>query len=60
MWKKPWSLKEGFTIGAGLILAGLLLQLSAGSIVWDEMSFPANLVLLAIFVVSTVIVYSLP
>ena len=59
MWKKPWSLKEGFTIGAGLILAGLLLQLSAGSIVWDEMSFPANLVLLAIFVVSTVIVYSL-
>jgi iron complex transport system permease protein len=24
MWKKPWTLKEGFLIGAGLIVTGLL------------------------------------
>lgn len=59
MWKKPWSLKEGFTIGAGLIVAGLLLQFTAGSIVWEVMAFPVNVVFLAIFVVSCALVYGL-
>ncbi|MFW5513724.1 MAG: hypothetical protein ACOCOY_07525, partial [Prevotella sp.] len=59
MWKKPWSLKEGFTIGAGLIVAGLLLQFTAGSIVWEVMTFPVNIVFLAIFVVSCALIYGL-
>ena len=59
MWKKPWSLKEGFTIGAGLIVAGLLLQFTAGSIVWEVMTFPVNVVFLAIFLVSCALVYGL-
>ena len=26
MWNKPWTMKEGFLIGGGLIFAGLMLQ----------------------------------
>ena len=26
MWSKPWSYKEGLTIGAGLLIIGILLQ----------------------------------
>ena len=30
MWTKPWTFKEGFLIGGGLIFAGLMLELSVG------------------------------
>ncbi len=32
MWKRPWKMVEGFSIGAGLVIVGLLLQFSAGQI----------------------------
>ena len=37
MWTKPWTFKEGFLIGGGLIFAGLMLELSvcAGRILCD-------------------------
>ena len=28
MWTKPWTFKEGFLIGGGLIFAGLMLEYS--------------------------------
>ena len=28
MWSKPWSYKEGLVIGAGLLVIGLLLQMT--------------------------------
>ena len=28
MWSKPWSYKEGLTIGAGLLIIGILLQMT--------------------------------
>lgn len=35
MWKHPWGYKEGFTISAGLVLTGILLQLTTGAVNTD-------------------------
>jgi hypothetical protein len=48
-WTKPWTLKEGFLIGGGIITTGLALQLSAGPVVWDAFSWPANGIGMALF-----------
>lgn len=42
MWKHPWTYKEGFVIGAGLVLTGILLQLSVGAFSTDFLKFPVN------------------
>lgn len=42
MWNKPWTMKEGFLIGGGLILAGLVLQLSIGPVAWKSFAWPVN------------------
>ena len=49
MWTKPWTMKEGFLIGGGLILAGLALELSVGPVVWDAFAWPVNGFVLAGF-----------
>ena len=49
MWNQPWKLAEGFLIGAGLIVTGLLLQFTVGPIDWNLFSFPANIIVLAVF-----------
>ena len=59
MWNKPWSMKEGFVIGAGLIVAGLLLQVSAGDLFWPIFSFPANAIILAVLVALLIVLYAL-
>ena len=38
MWSKPWSYKEGLAIGAGLLIIGILLQMTVGAINWDLLS----------------------
>lgn len=43
MWNKPWTLREGFAIGAGLIIIGLLLQLSVGPVTWELFAWPVNI-----------------
>jgi cytochrome c biogenesis factor len=50
MWNKPWTFKAGFLIGGGLIVVGLLLELTVGPVVWDAFAWPANGVVLAGFV----------
>ena len=50
MWNKPWTMKEGFLIGGGLIVIGLLLQLSVGPVVWDAFAWPVNGIVLGGFV----------
>ena len=42
MWTKPWTMKEGFLIGGGLVIAGLALELSAGPVVWEAFAWPVN------------------
>lgn len=49
MWHNPWSLREGFTIGGGLIFMGLLLQFCVGPVNWTLFTYPANAVLSGIF-----------
>ena len=49
MWTKPWKMREGFVIGGGLICAGLMLELTVGQVKWNAFSWPANLIVLAGF-----------
>lgn len=59
MWNKPWTMKEGFAIGAGLIVAGMLLELSTGPVNWDAFAWPANGIVLAGFVAIIVAIHLL-
>ena len=57
MWTKPYCMREGFLIGGGLIVAGLMLELSVGPVVWYAFRWPVNGIVLAgflmlIFVIS--------
>ena len=45
--RKPWTLSEGFLIGLGLIIVGLVLQLSIGPIDWSLFAWPVNIIALA-------------
>ena len=49
MWTKPWTMKEGFLIGGGMIVAGLALELSVGSVDWDAFAWPVNGIVLGGF-----------
>ena len=59
MWTKPYGMKEGFLIGGGLVVAGLMLQLSAGPVVWDAFRWPVNGIVLAAFLLFIAIVFML-
>ena len=59
MWIKPWTLKEGCLIGTGLIIAGLMLELSVGPVVWDVFSWPANCIVLVGLIVMIVLMHLL-
>ena len=51
-------MKEGFLIGGGLVVAGLMLELSVGPVVWEAFAWPANGIVLAGFMVMlTAMVY---
>ena len=49
MWTKPFGMKEGFLIGGGIIFAGLMLELSVGSVDWNVFRWPVNGIVLAGF-----------
>lgn len=49
LWTKPWTIKESFIIGGGLIFVGLMLQLSIGPVVWEAFAWPTNGIVLAGF-----------
>lgn len=57
MWIKPWTYKEGMTIGIALPVVGLMLQLSAGPINWDLFAMPVNLVFLIIYILLLLAAY---
>ena len=59
MWTKPWTMKEGFLIGGGLIVAGLLLELSVGPVVWDAFAWPVNGMVMGGFLFLIAIIYLL-
>ncbi len=49
MWTRPYSIREGFLIGGGLIVLGLMLEWSVGPVVWDAFRWPVNGIVLAVF-----------
>ena len=51
MWGKNWTLKEGFAIGAGLIVAGLMLEMTVGPVDWNLFAYPANAIVLVVLLV---------
>lgn len=59
MWNKPWSFAEGFLIGFGLIIAGLMLELSVGPIAWDAFEWPINIIVLTAFLLIIAMMYLL-
>ena len=59
MWIKPWTLREGFIICCGLVMAGLMLELSIGPVIWDSFAWPANVIVLAGLIVLCVTMYLL-
>ena len=52
-------MKEGFLIGGGLVLAGLMLQLSIGPVDWDAFRWPVNGIVLAVFLALVAIAFLL-
>ena len=59
MWNKPWKIKEGFAIGIGLIVVGVVLQLAVGPVAWDAFAWPVNGISMAAFLAATALIYSL-
>ena len=59
MWTKPYGMKEGFLIGGGLIMAGLMLELSVGPVDWDAFRWPVNGVVLVGFLGLITIIFLL-
>lgn len=55
MWKHPWGYKEGFTISAGLVLTGILLQLTTGAVNTDFLQFPVNVFLGGLYIIFIVV-----
>ena len=52
-------MREGFLIGGGLIVAGLMLELSVGPVVWDAFRWPVNGIVLAGFLMLIIIIFLL-
>ena len=59
MWVKPWNMKEGFFIGGGLFLIGLLLQAALGPVCWDLFGWPVNLFVLVLLLTVIGVMYAL-
>ena len=52
-------MKEGFLIGGGLVIAGLMLELSVGPVDWDAFRWPVNGIVLAGFLAIIAIIFLL-
>ena len=57
MWHKPWTLRKGLVLGAGLIVIGLILNLSIGPVDWSFFIWPTNLIVLLTLVTFILILY---
>lgn len=59
MWSKPWRFEEGFFIGAGLLVVGMVLQFAAGPVDWALFAFPVNVIALVLFLSVLLILFAL-
>ena len=51
------TLLDGFMVGGGIVAAGFMLQLSAGPVNWDALTWPANAIMLAVFIATIIAIY---
>ncbi len=51
LFSKPFNLLTGFLFGGGLALTGLLPQIVKGPARWGSLAFPANVIILSLFLV---------
>ena len=58
MWHKPWRMKKGFVIGAGLTIIGLVLQFSLEPVDWSLFAWPINIIVLGIFLLLSGIIFT--
>lgn len=59
MWTRPWKFPEGFLIGGGLLVVGVLMQIVIGPVNWSLFAFPANVIALVLFLLLIGIMYAL-
>ena len=59
IWTQPWSMTEGFLIGGGLIVAGVMLELCVGPVDWEAFAWPVNGIVLAGFLTLIVLLFLL-
>ncbi len=59
MWGNRWTMKEGFLIGGGLIIVGLMLEMSVGPVVWEIFAWPVNIATMGCFVAMIVSIFLL-
>lgn len=59
MWKSPWGWSEGAWICGGLMVSGMMLQLTAGSVDWQQMAMPVNVIVLSVYIISLLVLYAL-
>lgn len=59
MWNKPYTLKEGTAIVAGLLVTGGLLQVTLGPLEWGLFAWPANFITLILFVFLLIVAFLL-
>lgn len=59
MWTQPWTFREGLFIGLGLVVTGLLLQLTTGGVRWVLFAFPVNAVALIVYLCFLVLLFLL-
>ena len=52
-------MKEGFLIGGGLIIVGLILEMIVGQVFWEVFAWPVNGIVLAVFLAIIVVVFLL-
>lgn len=57
IWEQPWGYIEGFIVAAGILLAGILLQLSLGNIELSLFAFPVNIFIGALFLAGLLVVH---
>ena len=59
MWNKPYTLKEGTAIVAGLLVTGGLLQVTLGPLEWGLFAWPAHFITLILFVFLLIVAFLL-
>ena len=59
MAKRRWNIREGFIFGALLLAFGVLLQFLVGPVFWPALTWPGNIILLAVLLVALGVMYAL-